>query len=72
VLGDLDTLKQFVVDYYVDYNVDMTEDWNYSWTFSTALLFTLTIMTTIGEQSNVVATVARSKYESVHQACFVV
>ena len=48
IKGDLNTLKQFVVDYHTDYGYDTTQDWSYSWTFSKALLFTLTIMTTIG------------------------
>jgi hypothetical protein len=44
----LDTLKKFVVDYYNQYGYDTTSDWSYSWTFSKALLFSITIMTTIG------------------------
>ena len=46
---DLDALTQFIVRYHSDYNYDATEDWEYSWTFSKALLFTVTIMTTIGK-----------------------
>ena len=41
--------KRFIVQYRKDYNYDATDDWTYSWTYSKALLFTLTIMTTIGE-----------------------
>jgi len=48
VYADLDTFKKFVVDYYNDYNYDMTDGWDYAWTFPKALLFTITIMTTIG------------------------
>jgi hypothetical protein len=49
VYSDLDTLKKFVVTYNSDYNYDMTEDWDYDWTFPKALLFTITIMTTVGK-----------------------
>ncbi len=45
---DLNNLKLFIVRYNSDFNYDTTEDWAYSWTFAKALLFTLTIMTTIG------------------------
>ncbi len=45
---DLETLKNFVIQYNNEYNYDMTDDWEYSWTFPKALLFTVTIMTTIG------------------------
>lgn len=48
VYADLDTLKRFVVNYHNEYGYDMTEDWDYAWTFPKALLFTITIMTTIG------------------------
>ncbi len=48
VKGDLDTLKQFVVSYNDQYDYDTTEDWEYRWTFAKALLFTVTIITTIG------------------------
>ena len=49
VYQDLVTLKNFVIEYYNDYSYDMTEDWDTSWTFAKSLLFTVTIMTTIGE-----------------------
>jgi hypothetical protein len=48
VKEDLNNLKLFIVRYNSDFNYDTTEDWAYSWTFAKALLFTLTIMTTIG------------------------
>lgn len=53
VYQDLETLKNFVIQYNGDYGYDMTEDWDYSWTFPKSLLFTVTIMTTIGERRNV-------------------
>ena len=46
---DLDTLKKFVISYHHDYGYDGTEDWEYDWTFAKAFLFTVTIMTTIGD-----------------------
>ena len=49
VYADLDTYKKFVVTYYNEYNYDMTDEWDYDWTFPKALLFTITIMTTVGE-----------------------
>ena len=49
VYADLDVFKKFVVKYYNEYNVDMTDDWDQDWTFPKALLFTITIMTTVGE-----------------------
>ncbi|TRY67796.1 hypothetical protein TCAL_15883 [Tigriopus californicus] len=48
VHGDLTTLKNFVISYVNDYGYDGTEEWNYDWVFSKSLLFTITIMTTIG------------------------
>lgn len=47
---DLETLKNFVIQYNSDYGYDGTEDWDYSWTFAKSLLFTVTIMTTIGKK----------------------
>ena len=47
---DLDTLKRFIITYHNDYSYDMTEDWEYGWTWPKAFLFTVTIMTTIGEK----------------------
>ena len=49
VYADLDTYKKFIVTYYNDYNYDMTDEWDYDWTFPKALLFTITIMTTVGK-----------------------
>jgi hypothetical protein len=48
-MGDL---TNFVIQYYNDYNYDTTDDWTYAWTFPKALLFTITIMTTIGEKKH--------------------
>jgi len=48
VYNDLDTLKKFVINYHHEYGYDMTEDWDYDWVMSKSLLFTITIMTTIG------------------------
>ena len=47
-------LKKFVVGYVYNFDYDGTDDWVYSWTFPKALLFTLTIMTTIGELKKIV------------------
>ncbi len=38
----------FISQYNADYGYDMTDDWDYAWTFPKSLLFTVTIMTTIG------------------------
>lgn len=48
VHGDLTTLKNFVISYVNDYGYDGTDEWDYDWVFSKSLLFTITIMTTIG------------------------
>lgn len=48
VLGDLETLKHFVIRYNGEYGYDETDDFNYSWTLAKSLLFTVTIMTTVG------------------------
>ena len=48
VSEDLATLKLFVVKYADTYGVDGTSNWDWSWTFPKSLLFTITIMTTIG------------------------
>ena len=48
VTSDLETLKMFVIKYHNDYNYDMTDAWDYAWTFPKSLLFTITIMTTVG------------------------
>ena len=45
---DLATLKTFVLTYAEDYGYDGTERWEYSWSFPKSLLFTITIITTIG------------------------
>ena len=53
VSEDLATLKLFVVEYANTYGVDSidgTVNWDWSWTFPKSLLFTITIMTTIGKQ----------------------
>ena len=49
VREDLDTLKAFVLTYARDHGYDGTERWEYSWSFPKALLFTITILTTIGQ-----------------------
>ena len=52
VSEDLATLKLFVVEYANTYGVDNVEgahNWDMSWTFPKSLLFTITIMTTIGK-----------------------
>ena len=49
VIEDMDALKAFIIEYHNEYGYDTTNDWNYSWTFSKALLFTVTIITTIGK-----------------------
>ena len=54
VSKDLTELKKFVVGYVYNFDYDGTDDWVYSWTFPKALLFTLTIMTTIGELKKIV------------------
>ena len=48
VSEDLATLKTFVVKYADTYGVDGTSNWDWSWTFPKSLLFTISIMTTIG------------------------
>ena len=53
VSEDLATLKLFVVEYANTYGVDSidgTVNWDWSWTFPKSLLFTITIMTTIGKR----------------------
>ena len=53
VSEDLATLKLFVVEYANTYGVDTIDgtsiNWDDSWTFPKSLLFTITIMTTIGK-----------------------
>ena len=52
VSEDLATLKLFVVEYADTYGVDTVDgtiNWDWSWTFPKSLLFTITIMTTIGK-----------------------
>ena len=52
VSEDLSTLKLFVVEYADTYGVDTVDgtiNWDWSWTFPKSLLFTITIMTTIGK-----------------------
>ena len=45
---DLATLKTFVLGYADDYGYDGSDTWDYDWTFPKSLLFTITIITTIG------------------------
>ena len=45
---DLATLKTFVLGYANDYGYDGSDKWDYDWTFPKSLLFTITIITTIG------------------------
>ena len=45
---DLATLKTFVLGYANDYGYDGSDTWDYDWTFPKSLLFTITIITTIG------------------------
>ncbi len=46
---DLRTFVSFVVNHTSDFNYDgAIEGWDYFWTLPKALLFTITIMTTIG------------------------
>jgi hypothetical protein len=45
----LGKLKTYIVDVVNTYKYDgSVDDWDYDWTFSKTLLFTITIMTTIG------------------------
>ncbi|XP_037080376.1 TWiK family of potassium channels protein 7-like [Pollicipes pollicipes] len=46
---NLKTMEQFIINAVENFKYDGTVDeWNYDWTFPKALLFTITIMTTIG------------------------
>ncbi|XP_043246939.1 TWiK family of potassium channels protein 7-like isoform X2 [Amphibalanus amphitrite] len=49
IKGHLEIIESFVIDMVNNYGYDGTkDDWPYEWDFSSALLFTVTIMTTIG------------------------
>ncbi|XP_037082128.1 TWiK family of potassium channels protein 7-like [Pollicipes pollicipes] len=48
VKGDLKMMETFVLDAAHDYQYDGTNNWKYDWTLPKALLFTISIMTTIG------------------------
>ncbi|CAG0916531.1 unnamed protein product [Notodromas monacha] len=49
VINDLTRLKKYIVSLVDEYQYDGdVEGWTYSWTFGKALLFTISIMTTIG------------------------
>ena len=53
VEDDLRMLTSFVINATRDYGYDgQIEGWEYDWTFPKALLFTITIMTTIGTYIN--------------------
>ena len=48
---DIKIFISFVINQTIDFNYDgEIKGWEYSWTFPKALLFTITIMTTIGKQ----------------------
>ena len=61
----MDALKAFIIEYHNEYGYDTTNDWNYSWTFSKALLFTVTIITTIGKILRVSFFCNSAHYQSV-------
>ncbi len=67
---DLNNLKLFIVRYNSDFNYDTTEDWAYSWTFAKALLFTLTIMTTIGAVLEFYSSIDLALYMNIINAYF--